>query len=220
MLVLYYSPLSPNARRVWVSLLEKGLTFDLKPLSLKGDQRQPDFIAINPFQQIPVLVDNGFRIVESLAILDYLEARYPEPSFVPIDPQSLAIVRMVEQLTDNKLLYTLGTLIAPDIASPAYHHAIEIVNRTLAFWEKCLADNPYFGGDRLSLGDIVAGTTLPLFLRLGISLDPYPRLETWIAQLQSRSSWKETELSEESWREFKRRIRVLIMMQNKRRIGN
>ena len=61
---------------------------------------------------------------------------------------------------------------------------------------------------------------LPLFLRLGISLDPYPRLETWIAQLQSRSSWKETELSEESWREFKRRIRVLIMMQNKRRIGN
>jgi glutathione S-transferase len=220
MLILYYSPLSPNARRVWVSLLEKGLAFDLKPLSLKGDQRQPEFIAINPFQQIPVLVDNGFTIVESFAILDYLEARYPEPSFLPTDPQSLAIVRMVEQLTDNKLLYTLGTLIAPDIASPAYDRALEIVNRTLAFWEKCLTGNCYFGGDRLSLGDIVAGTTLPLFLRLGIRLDPYPQLATWIAQLQSRSSWKQTELSEESWREFKRRIRVLIMMQNKRKIGN
>ena len=211
MLTLYYSPLSPNARRVWVCLLEKGLEFDLKPLTLKGDQRQPEFTNLNPFQQIPVLMEDGFRVIESLAILDYLEARYPHPSFLPEDPQRLAIVRMVEQLTDQKLLYTLGTLIGSDYQSPQYDRAQKMVAKTLQFWEESLGENLYFGGDRLSLADIVAGTTLPLFLRLELSLAPYPHLARWIAHLEQRSSWQQTDLTPEAWREFKRRIRVLML---------
>lgn len=216
MLTLYYSPLSPNARRVWVLLLEKKLDFELKPLTLKGDQRHPDFIDLNPFQQIPVLVDNGFRVVESLAILDYLEARYPQPCFLPTDPQRLAVVRMVEQLTDQKLLYTLGSLISTPAATESHQRSLGIVTRTLTFWEQLLGTDLYFGGTVLSLGDIVAGTTLPLFVRLGISLKPYPALSHWNDRLQQRWAWQETELSHQAWREFKRRISVLMLMSQRR----
>ena len=216
MIQFYYSPLSPNARRVWVMLLEKQLRFESHVLTLKGDQRDESFVALNPFQQIPVLIDDGFRVVESLVILDYLEAVYPQPRFWPQDPQACTIARMVAQLTDNKLLSQLGTLIAEKPESLPYQRSLEILHRTLNFWEDLLGDLPYFGGKHLSVGDIVAGTTLPLFLRLGLDLAPYPKLNHWIHQLQQRSSWQETDLDEAAWREFKRRIHIL-MMQAKRR---
>lgn len=49
MLKFYYSSLSPNARRVWLTLLEKGIPFEPVLLNLDGDQFQPEFVAINPF---------------------------------------------------------------------------------------------------------------------------------------------------------------------------
>ena len=74
MLKFYYSRLSINARRVWVTLLEKNLEFEPIILKLNGDQFQPDFLEINPFHHIPVLIDQDLKIFESLAILDYLES--------------------------------------------------------------------------------------------------------------------------------------------------
>jgi glutathione S-transferase len=55
----------------------------------KGEQFQPEFVAINPFQKVPALVDDGLNIVESLAILDYLEAKYPTPAMLPAQAQDL-----------------------------------------------------------------------------------------------------------------------------------
>ena len=75
MLTLYHAPISPNSRRVWITLLEKELEFELVEVKLDEEQFKPDFLAMNPFHHIPVLVDDGFNIVESLAILDYLEAK-------------------------------------------------------------------------------------------------------------------------------------------------
>ena len=85
MLKLYHTPISANSRRVWIALLEKEIPFELVPLKLDGDQFQPEFLAINPFHHIPVLVDDDFRLIESLAILDYLEAKYPSPAMLPTD---------------------------------------------------------------------------------------------------------------------------------------
>ncbi|MBD2180730.1 glutathione S-transferase family protein [Planktothrix sp. FACHB-1375] len=99
MLKLYHTPISPNSRRVWITLLEKQIPFELLKMELNGDQLQPDFLALNPFHHIPVLVDDDFTIVESLAILDYLEVKYPAPAMLPTDAKALATVRMVEMVT-------------------------------------------------------------------------------------------------------------------------
>ena len=63
--------------------------------------QEPEFVAINPFRRIPVLVDGDSTVVESLAILDYLETKYPAPAMLPKDPKDLAVVGMVESVTVN-----------------------------------------------------------------------------------------------------------------------
>ena len=82
MLKFYYQKLSLYSRPVWITLLEKKLPFEPIELALNGEQWQPEFLAINPFGRVPVLVDDGFSIFESLAILDYLELQYPTPAFI------------------------------------------------------------------------------------------------------------------------------------------
>ena len=77
MLKLYHYPISYNSRRVWVALLEKNLEFDLVSIDLNGEQLHPEFLELNPFHHIPVLVDNGFRVLESLAILGLLRSKIP-----------------------------------------------------------------------------------------------------------------------------------------------
>ena len=78
MITLYHTPLSINSRRVWVTLIEKGLEFELKEVSLAGDQFKPEFLALNPFHHIPVLVDGDYRIIESFAMLDYGRVSFTE----------------------------------------------------------------------------------------------------------------------------------------------
>ena len=78
MLKFYYHPLSPLSRRVWIALLEKQILFTSEVISLKdGEQFKPNFLKISPFHHVPVIIDDGLRILESLAILDYLESKYP-----------------------------------------------------------------------------------------------------------------------------------------------
>jgi len=103
MLKFYYNPISINARRVWIALLEKQIPFEPVLINLDGDQLQPEFMAINPLQRIPVIIDDGFKVVESLAILDYLEAKYPTPKLIPDHPEALAVMRMVQLVAVNEI---------------------------------------------------------------------------------------------------------------------
>jgi glutathione S-transferase len=166
MLTLYHEPISPNSRRVWITLLEKGLEFELVEIKLDGEQFQPDFLAINPFHHIPVLVDEGFNIVESLAILDYLEAKYPTPAMLPKDVKDLAVVRMVQLVTVNELLPSSTPLFPQMLGLPGgdpekIEQAKQKVSTVLKFFENLLGDRPYFGSQNLTLAEVVAGTVIP-----------------------------------------------------------
>jgi glutathione S-transferase len=59
-------------------------------VDLDGEQFQSEFTAINPLQRVPAIVDNELRVFESLAILDYLEAKYPVPELMPKELDKLA----------------------------------------------------------------------------------------------------------------------------------
>lgn len=198
MLKLYHYPMSPNSRRVWVALLEKRVPFELVTLNLDGDQFQPDFLTMNPCHQIPVLVDDDFCLVESLAILDYLEAKYPTPALLPSTPQELAIVRMVEMVTVNEVLPIMRLLFDQKMGiaeqSPQkLERTKRKLGRMLDFLERQLGDRAYFGGEHLTLADIVAGTVVPWFPSLGFSLDNFPKLNAWCDRLMQREAWQKTQ---------------------------
>lgn len=203
MLTLHHASISPNSRRIWITLLEKKLEFELVEVNLGGEQFKPDFLAINPFHHIPVLVDDGFNIVESLAILDYLEAKYPTPAMLPDQAKELAIVRMVQLVTMNELWPAVFSL-APQLLglpggdSENIKQAQQKVATVLTFFEKLLDERPYFASQNLTLAEVTAGTVITWLPRGGMSLSDYPKLSAWCDRLMAREAWQATEATPEA----------------------
>lgn len=215
MIKLYHVPLSANSRRVWIALLEKGIAFEQVLLKLDGDQLQPEFLAINPFHHIPVLEDDGFIVFESLAILDYLEAKYPTPPLLPTEPKAIATVKMVEMVTVNELLPATIPLSAQAMGLANINlQKLEAANQkivtVLKFFESLLNDYPYLGSNTLTLADIVAGTLVPYLPFMGFPIDNYPKLNIWIEFLMSRDAWLKTQPTTEEIQAFLPQAKAFI----------
>jgi len=215
MLKFYYSRLSINARRVWVTLLEKGLEFESIVLKLNGDQFQPDFLELNPFHHIPVLVDGDFRVFESLAILDYLEAKYPDLSFMPKTAQDIAKVRMLELVAVNEFppasIVLMKEMLNVPIETQKIEQAKKTVATTLQYFEDNLATDSSYFLEQFTYADIVVGTAVAAIPNLGISLEPYPKLTEWINNLNQRPSWQKTASSPEEIERSKAIMKAILL---------
>ena len=197
MIKFYYSRLSINARRVWVTLIEKNIEFEPILLKLNGDQFQPDFLKLNPFHHIPAVVDRDFKVFESLAILDYLEAKYPTPSFMPNSAEDIARVRTIELVTANELppasIVLMKEMLDVAVEGQKIEQAKQTMATALQYFEDSLdLSQPYFMGEQLTYADIVAGTAVAAIPNLGISLELYPKVNKWIENLNQRPSWQHT----------------------------
>ncbi|MBD2414839.1 glutathione S-transferase [Nostoc calcicola FACHB-389] len=227
MLKFYYNPISPNARRVWLTLLEKEIPFESVLVKLDGDQFQPEFVTINPFHHIPVVVDDGFRVVESLAIMDYLEAKYPTPAMLPSEPQALATVRMVQLVTGNELFPQIISLIYESEDSAQAARAKQHIDKVLQFLTQMLGvgvarrrHRSFFGSEQLTLADIVAGIGVLSLPNLGINLSNYTKLYEWSERLMQRPAWQKTKLSAEEFELFKERVRALVKFRRNKANNN
>lgn len=209
MLTFYYHPLSPIARRVWLALLEKALPFEPVSVNLTGEQLKPEFLDLNPFHHVPVLVDGDLRILESLAILDYLDARYPTPSLTPQDPGAIAHMRMVQMVTVNELTPKLPALVlaSDDRPDAALTQHMETV---LGFLNQQLGAAAFFGGEHLSLADITAGAAFPLLKRLGVAWQDYPAIAAWFERMMARPAWQQTEPDDAAFATWKRWVTLRI----------
>jgi len=93
LLRLYSFWRSSASHRVRIALALKGLKYEYVPVHLVkdgGEQNAPAYRALNPQGRVPLLVDGDFRIAQSMAILDYLEALAPQPALVPADARMRA----------------------------------------------------------------------------------------------------------------------------------
>jgi glutathione S-transferase len=97
-LTFYYLSGSPFAWKVWLSLERKQLAYDMRVLSVDaGDLKKPQYLSVNPRGKVPAIVDDGFALNESSAIIEYLDDQYPssgEPLW-PRDPRTRAFARKV-----------------------------------------------------------------------------------------------------------------------------
>ena len=219
MLKFYYHPLSPIARRVWLALLEKAITFEPVLVDLKNRENlKPDYLALNPFHHVPVLIDGDLQILESFAILDYLEAKFPTPALSLTSPAAIARMKMVQLVIANELMPQLPGLVFAN-ADAATSEADRTIPRqletVLTFLSVQLGTDEYFGGDRLSLADVTAGAALPLMTRLGVSLQAHPSLAAWCDRLTQRAAWQQTDPDAASLAAWQRWI--TLMVQRKKR---
>ena len=219
MLTFYYHPLSPIARRVWLALLEKEISFEPVVVDLRGKQFEDSYLAVNPFHHVPAIVHEGVSIIESLAILDYLEMRFSERPLSEVsasDPLQVAKLRMVQMVVMNELVPKLMSYAIADEDNPIPDSVLDSLNTCFTFLEQQLDARDFFGGSRLNLADIVAGATVPLFVRLGYDLQPYSGLEAWHRRIVSRAAWQQTNPTEAQLRIWQKWLRLRVKRRSRR----
>src|SRR5512138_2834507 len=193
MIKLYTFPLSTNSRKVRIALLEKGLEFERVNIDLaKREQKNPEYLKIHPFGQVPALDDEGFIVYDSTVINEYLEDEYPYPALMPEDSEGRARARLMEDFRDTrfnspfvKLIYEMRKPEAERDANIAAAAAAEI-NQCFDRIEKELQGKEYLAGS-FSLADIAFMANFDLLERFQIPLDAkYSNTAAWIARLRAR----------------------------------
>jgi maleylacetoacetate isomerase len=179
---------SSAAFRVRIALNLKGLDCESAFIHLRrGDQRQPDFLAVNPQGLVPALEIAGERLIQSLPIIEYLDERQPEPPLLPRDAAGRARVRAlaaivacdIHPLNNLRVLRYLHRSLGQD--EPAigawYNHWIEA---GFAALERLLADDRRTGefchGDSPGLADIALAPQVVNAERYKFDLGPYPTI--------------------------------------------
>lgn len=196
MIKLYTFPPSTNSRKVRIALLEKGLEFERINVDLsKREQKQPEYLKIHPYGQVPALDDEGFVVYDSTVINEYLEDEYPYPPLMPKDSEGRARARMMEDFRDThynppcvKIIYEMrkpeGERVADVIAT-----AKADINKCFDRLETELQGKEYLAGS-FSLADIAFMANLDLLDRFQIAVDPkYANTTAWIARLKARPSF-------------------------------
>jgi len=196
MIKLYTFPPSTNSRKVRIALLEKGLEFERINVDLsKREQKQPEYLKIHPFGQVPALDDEGFVVYDSTVINEYLEDEYPYPPLMPKDSEGRARARMMEDFRDThfnppcvKIIYEMrkpeGERVADVIAT-----AKADINKCFDRLETELRGKEYLAGS-FSLADIAFMANLELLDRFQIAVDSkYANTAAWIARLKARPSF-------------------------------
>ncbi|MEQ1882768.1 MAG: glutathione S-transferase family protein [Burkholderiales bacterium] len=173
-ITFYYGSGSPFAWRVWLALEHKKIPYEMKTISFSsGDLEKPEFLAINPRHKVPAIVDEGFALYESNAIVEYLEEKYPSGArLFPQDTRQRAIVRRIIQETDLYLNPSMRLLIEQIFFQPEekwdsakIERGEKALTEELAMWEK--ADiGQFMVGSSLSAADFAVYPVLALALRL------------------------------------------------------
>ena len=93
---------SSTSYRVRIALTLKGLAYETLPVNIRvSEHRAPDYVAnVNPSASVPALIDGDFNLGQSLAIIDYLDQKYPDPRLIPLEPVLRA--RVLEFASDRK----------------------------------------------------------------------------------------------------------------------
>jgi len=185
-LYTYYR--SQASFRVRIALNLKGIQREDEFLHLeKGDQFAAEYRAMNPQMVVPTLIDGDTRLFQSLAILEYLDEKYPEPPLLPADPAARAWVRGLALIN----IADSHPLIVPRIR----HYLLDGLKLSqeqlmgwirhwlgagLAAMEALLADHRESGdfchGDAPTLADIGLVTQVTPAKTFGCDLAPYPRV--------------------------------------------
>jgi maleylpyruvate isomerase len=186
-LKLYSYFRSSAAYRVRIALNLKGLPYQMAFVHLTkdgGQQRKPEFVAINPQKRVPALeLSSGEVLTQSLAIIAYLDEVYPEPPFLPVDALERAKVRAIAQVVAcdihplNNLIalqYLKRTLKQEQPEIDAWYHNWVIDGFTAI--ETMLTPAPYACGAHVTLADICLVPQVFNARRLKVPLDNFPKI--------------------------------------------
>ncbi|KAH8306293.1 hypothetical protein KR018_006375 [Drosophila ironensis] len=194
---LYNMAGSPSTRAIMMTAKAVGVEYNSKNLNtFTGEQLNPEFVKINPQHTIPTLVDNGFVIWESRAIVVYLVEQYGEPNspLYPDDPQKRALI-------NQRLYFDMGTLYEAfakyyfpllRTGKPGSDEALAKLNTAFELLNTFLEGQEYVAGSELTVADIVILATVSTTEMVDFDFSKYPNVGRWYKNAQKVTpGWNE-----------------------------
>jgi glutathione S-transferase len=197
-----YQSIGPNPRVVLMFLEEKGAVIDRAFVDImKGENRQPDFVAKNPFGQVPLLeMDDGGYLSESTAICGYIEEKFPTPALIGSTAEERAVTNMLIRRLDYDVVGPMTTAFRGSEGLPMFQSRMRCLPEAadglkacardgLAAFDALLAGKTWLAGDRFTLADILLYCLTEFGKMVGQPLpEGLANLATWSERVAARPS--------------------------------
>jgi glutathione S-transferase len=199
-ITVYGIPGSPFLRAVEVTLKEKRANYRLQVMS-PAEMKTLEHLAMHPFGRIPIFEQGDFRLYETQAICRYVDAVFGNPPLTPGNPQARArmnqVIGIIEWYFFPKAAAPIAfnRIIGPKLLGlptdeAAIAEAMPMARTCFAELDRVIGDQPYFGGDSVSIADIMLASQLDLLCDTpeGAQLISGTRLESWLTRMCERPS--------------------------------
>lgn len=198
-MIVYGNSLSPFVRKVILFAAEKGVPLEVKQTTPGGED--PAFRAISPFGKIPGFSDGDYMLCDSSAIVQYIEAKHPDPALIPAEPKARGRAIWFDEFADTILSPTGGKIFfnrivakllgRPSDLSVADEAQAKELPPVLAWLETQIPASGYLVGDAFSLADISVATMLINLGHARAAPDAalYPKIAAYEQALFARPSF-------------------------------
>lgn len=164
-MTLYSGPTCPYSHRVRIVLAEKGVSVDILNVDLENPPEE--LIELNPYQNVPTLVDRDLVLYQSNIIMEYLDERFPHPPLLPVYPVARSKSRLMMYRIDHDWYKLMADIEADNKSSDA---ARKELKENLIALAPVFANMPYFMSEEFSLVDCYLAPLLWRLPALGIEL--------------------------------------------------
>ena len=184
--------LSGHTHRVRLFLSLLGLPMEYVSVDVPaGAHKQPAFLALNSFGQVPVIQDGAVTLADSNAILVYLATRYADQTsstpWLPRDPLGAAAVQRWLSVAAGPLAFGPASARLINLFKAPFN-ADEVCGRArnlLAVMEKEVLERPYLAGTWPTIADVANYTYIAHAPEGGVDLAPYPEVRAWLARIEA-----------------------------------
>ena len=211
-LKIYWGSGSPFAWRVMLTLEVKRLPYESRLLEFsKEEHKSPGYLKLNPRGKVPTLKDGDFALYESLAIMSYLDRKYPDPPIFGTTPQETGLIWREISETDSYLGDPGTKIVRPVFFGKGLEKTEEIqeaattIRRELKRIDTTLANSAWLVGAEISAADIALFPLIQILLRaaskeaakpLNLGFFPlaqsYPNIAAWVKRLEGIPGYERT----------------------------
>ncbi|WP_407520746.1 glutathione S-transferase family protein [Methylobacterium oryzisoli] len=185
---LYHHPLSGHAHRARLILALLGVPHELIEVDLKaGAHRTPDFLALNPFGQVPVLDDGGTIVSDSNAILVYVARKLGRTDWLPEDVQGQAAVQRWLSVAAGEVAYGPAAARLVTVFGAPFNPE-EVIGRAhtlLRRLETHLADRDWLVGEHPTIADVALYSYVAQAPEGNVDLSGYPAVNAFLRRIEA-----------------------------------